>query len=218
MSLTADGYRQLAFINRFLKPLVQKHCTRLQYLLSPSEKKKVLFYYPMYTVLACAQVYVCLKGRRLTKNETKRLTLVGAMATLCDDLIDEDQFSRSDIFHLLTAGAGEAGISAKARLLIMLNNELKLLWPLTDAYVQQLNTALEWQSTSERQLNPNISLDEIVHICRHKNGHSSLMFATLVDEQWSSIEKDFIFQSAMVGQLTNDSFDIYFDTNAGSKT
>jgi hypothetical protein len=218
LALTADGYRQLAFIKRFLQPLVQKHCDRLQYQLSASEKKKVLFYYPMYTVLACAQMYVRIKGRRLTKAETQRLTLVGAMATLCDDLIDEDQFTRDEIFYLLSAGQDESGLSTKAKLLISLNNELKYFWPLTKRYLDQLQTALEWQAISERQLNPNITLEEIVHICRNKNGHTSLMFATLVDEDWSEQELKFIFQSAMVGQLTNDSFDIYFDTEAGIKT
>lgn len=218
ISLTADGYRQLAFINRFLKPLVYKHTSRLHYELSPSEKKKVLFYYPMYTVLACAQMYVCIKGRRLTRDETKRLTLVGAMATLCDDLIDEDQFTRDDIFYLLSAQQDEEGLSTKAKLLVALNNELKAFWPLPAAYLEQLKTALEWQAISERQANPAITLDEIVHICRNKNGHTSLMFASLVDENWSAEEHSFIFRSAMVGQLTNDSFDIYFDTQAGIKT
>jgi fido (protein-threonine AMPylation protein) len=218
LALSADGYRQLAFIKRFLKPLVYKHAARLGYQLSPSEKKKVLFYYPMYTVLACAQMYVRIKGRRLSTEETKRLTLVGAMATLCDDLIDEDQFTRDEIFYLLSADQDEAGLSPKAKLLVSLNNELKAFWPLTSKYLEQLKTALEWQAISERQLNPAITLEEIVHICRSKNGHTSLMFATLVDEDWSDQELKFIFQSAIVGQLTNDSFDIYFDTQAGIKT
>jgi hypothetical protein len=218
LALTADGYRQLAFIKSFLKPVVNKHADRLGYELSPSEKKKVLFYYPMYTVLACAQMYVCIKGRRLTRNETQRLTLVGAMATLCDDLIDEDQFTRDEIFYLLSAKQDEERLSLKAKLLIALNDELKSFWPLKQEYLEQLKTALEWQAISERQLNPSITLEEIVHICRNKNGHTSLMFATLVDEDWTEQERKFIFQSAMVGQLTNDSFDIYFDTQAGIKT
>jgi hypothetical protein len=125
LSLTADGYRQLAFINRFLKPLVRRHAHRLGYTLSASERKKVLFYYPMYTVLACAQMYVSLKGRRLTNDENKRLTLVGAMATICDDLIDEDNWTRNEIFMLLSDNIREDGISAKAQLLLALNRELK---------------------------------------------------------------------------------------------
>jgi hypothetical protein len=127
LTLTFDGYRQLAFINKFLKPLVYKNCKRVGYELSPSEKKKVLFYYPMYTVLACAQMYVTLKGRSLSKDETKRLTLVGAMATICDDLIDEDNWTREQIFQLLSNTLDEQGLTTKAQLLVSLNKELQQL-------------------------------------------------------------------------------------------
>ncbi len=218
LSLTLDGYKQLAFINRFLKPLVYKHCKRLDYQLSASEKKKILFYYPMYTVLACGQMYVTLKGRRLTKDETKRLTLVGAMATICDDLIDEDNWSRGQIFQLLSSNLNEEGLTTKAKLLVSLNKELQQFWQLSEKYLKQLKIALEWQAVSGKQSDPNITLDEIVQVCREKNGHTSLMFATLIDEDWDEKELQFIYQSAIVGQLTNDSFDMYFDTQNGIRT
>ncbi len=218
LMLTFDGYRQLAFIKKFLSPLINKHCSRLGYQFSEKEKKKVHFYYPMYTVLACAQMYVSLKGRKLTNNETKRLSLVGSMATICDDLIDEDNWTREQIFHLLSNNLNEDDLPIKAQLLVSLNKELQLFWPLTDKYLNQLKIALEWQALSGRQLDPAISLKEIVHICREKNGHTSLMFASLIDEEWTEHELKFIYQSAIVGQLTNDSFDMYFDTHNGIKT
>lgn len=218
LRLTWSGYRQLAFNNSFLKPLLHKHCRRLNYTLTSSEKKKVLFYYPMYTVLACAQMYLTLKGRKLTKNERKRLTLVGAMATLCDDLIDENNFSREEIFHLLSNNLNEEGLHIKAKLLVALNRELQTFYTLSPEYLSQLKMGLQRQAASVKQSDPNISLEEIVNICREKNGHTSLMFASLLDEKWSKEELQFIYQSAMVGQLTNDSFDIYFDTQQGINT
>src|SRR4051812_11220050 len=121
LGLTIDGYKQLAFIKTFLKPLVKHNASRLGYHLSDTEKKKVLFYYPMYTVLACAQMYVTLKGRDLTRGERKRLTLVGAMATMCDDLIDEDGWTRDEIFGLLSNNLEEKDIYVKAQLLVSLN-------------------------------------------------------------------------------------------------
>ncbi|MDB5193059.1 MAG: hypothetical protein JWQ96_2622 [Segetibacter sp.] len=218
ISLTIDGYKQRAFINKFLKPLVTKHAHRLGYQLSASEKKKILFYYPMYTVLACAQMYVSLKGQPLTKDETKRLTLVGAMATICDDLIDEDHWNRDQIFALLSNNIDESSLSSRAQLLVSLNKELQQFWTLSETYLKQLKKALEWQAKSGVQMEETVTLDEIVHVCREKNGHTSLMFATLVDEDWDEKELAFIYQSAIVGQLTNDSFDIYFDTQKGIHT
>ncbi len=103
-------------------------------------------------------------------------------------------------------------MTSKAQLLISLNKELQEFWPLSEKYLRQLKIALEWQADSGKQLQTNISLDEIVHICREKNGHTSLMFASLIDEEWTKQEQQFIYQSAIVGQLTNDSFDVYFDS------
>ncbi len=218
LRLSWSGYKQLAFIKSFLKPLVEKHCRRLGYELSASEKKKVLFYYPMYTVLACAQMYLTLKRRKLTNDERKRLTLVGAMATLCDDLIDENNFTRQQIFNLLSNNVNEEELETKAKLLVALNKELQKFYTLSPEYLSQLKMALQWQAASVKQSDPTISLEEIVDICREKNGHTSLMFASILDEKWSSEELRFIYQSAIVGQLTNDSFDIYFDTQEGIKT
>ena len=218
LRLTWTGYKQLAFIKSFLKPLVEKHCKMLGYELSASEKKKVLFYYPMYTVLACAQMYLTLKGRNITKDERKRLTIVGAMATLCDDLIDENNFTREKVFNLLSNNFNEEALDTKANLLVALNKELQKFYTLSPQYLQQLKMALQRQAASVKQSDPNISLEEVVGICREKNGHTSLMFASLLNEKWSREELKFIYQSAIVGQLTNDSFDIYFDTQKGIST
>lgn len=183
LRLTLSGYQQSAFTRSFLNPLVEKHCRRLGYELSPSEKKKVLFYYPMYTVLACAQMYLTLKGRKISKHERKRLTLVGAMATLCDDLIDEQHWSKEHVFNLLSNNLSEEDLDAKAKLLVALNKELQKFYSLSPDYLQQLTMALHRQSSSVKQSDKNISLEEIIDICREKNGHTSLMFASLLDEK-----------------------------------
>lgn len=218
LGLTLDGYRQLAFINRFLKPLVNFHCQRIGYQLTASERKKVLFYYPMYTILGCAEMYIALKGRSLTIDERKRLTLVAAWATLCDDLVDDYNWTHDEVLNIIFNDPAEESFPGNVRLLIALNNELNKTWNASDKYINQLKIALEWQSESARQLDPGITLDEVVEICREKNGNTSLMFATLIDEEWTEKELAFIYQSAIVGQLTNDSFDMYFDTQNGIHT
>ncbi len=218
IGLTLSGYSQLAFINGFLKPLVNSYCKRIGYQLTPSEKKKVLFYYPMYTILGCAEMYIALKGRSLAPNERKRLTLVAAWATLCDDLVDDYNWTRDEVFDIIFNKPTKEGLPGNAKLLVALNNELNKTWKVTDNYINQLKVALEWQSVSAKQLDANITLDEIVTICREKNGNTSLMFAALIDEEWTEKELAFIYQSAIVGQLTNDAFDIYKDTQSGINT
>lgn len=218
LNLTLDGYRQLAFINSFLKPLVNSHCKKTGYQLTLSERKKVLFYYPMYTILGCAEMYTALKGRSLTIDERKRLTLVAACATLCDDLIDDHNWTHDQVFNIIFNNPREENLPGNVKLLAALNNEFNKIWKVSDKYINQLKIALEWQSVSAKQLNPDITLDEIVTICREKNGNTSLMFAALIDEEWTEKELAFIYQSAIAGQLTNDAFDMYFDTQHGIRT
>lgn len=218
VGLTLDGYRQLAFINSYLKPLVNKHCKKTGYQLSPSENKKVLFYYPMYTILGCAEMYTVLKGRGLTTDERKRLTLVAAWATLCDDLVDDHNWTRDEVFNIIFNNPNEEGLPGNVKLLTALNNEFHKIWKVSNKYINQLKIALDWQSVSAKQLDPDITLDEIVTICREKNGNTSLMFAALIDEEWTEKESAFIYQSAIAGQLTNDAFDMYKDTQAGIYT
>ena len=216
--LSWSGYRQLLFIRNFLKPLIARHSAALGYTLTPAEKKKVLFYYPMYTVLACAQMYLRLKGRKLSHAERSRLTLVGAMATLCDDLIDEHGYTRHQVLALLSQSPGDGPADKKVQLLLRLNADLYRLFEPPPKYRAQLAMALNRQAASSHQLDADITLEEVIAVCREKNGHTSLMFASLLDEDWSSIELQFIYQSAIVGQLTNDSFDMYFDTQEGIHT
>lgn len=218
LGLTWDGYRQLAFISSYLKPLVNAQCKTTGYQLSASEKRKVLFYYPMYTILGCAEMYIALKGRNLTIDERKRLTLVAAWATLCDDLVDDHNWTRDEVFDIVFNNPDDEGLPGNVKLLIALNNELHKIWKVSDKYINRLRVALEWQSVSAKQLDPKITLDEIVTICREKNGNTSLTFAALIDEEWTETELAFIYQSAIVGQLTNDSFDMYFDTHNGIHT
>src|SRR3954454_18775277 len=124
LRLTADGYRQLAFINSFLKPIVTINCRKTGYQLSASENKKVLFYYPMYTILGCAQMYTALKGRDVTMDERKRLTLLGAWATLCDDLVDDYNWSHEEVLDIIFNSPKEEGLPGNVQLLVALNSEL----------------------------------------------------------------------------------------------
>lgn len=140
------------------------------------------------------------------------------MATLCDDLVDELNYSREQVLQLLSNKVKDEGLDKKAKLLLALNKELHSLGGLPADYMSQLKMALQRQAASAQQSDDGITLHEIEVICREKNGHTSLMFASLLDEKWSNEELRFIYQSAMVGQLTNDSFDIYFDTQEGIKT
>lgn len=210
-----SAFQQLRFIRHFLKPIVDKHCSTLQYPLSPKEKKKVDFYYPLFNHIVNCENYLCLKGRKLSLEESKRLAILSAMATLYDDLIDEEYLETTQYFQIVDRTLPLEQATLKVQLIFALDDELKAIWQPTTNYNNALKTAIEWQVISTKQLQPDISLDEILHISEKKCGYSSLLWAAVLDESWTKEEQQFIYQSGFVGQIVNDLFDAFKDRTDG---
>lgn len=207
-------YRQLRFVKQYLEPMVSSFCDMLQYQLNEAEKRKTFRYYPLLTVCALAENYVLLKGRGLTEMERKRITLMSSMATLCDDLIDEDGWNESQLLDLLDSKIAYNALSKKAKLIVAMNEELKKL-QIKPAYWEQLRKAFHGQADSIRQHQPDLTLEETIAIAREKNGNYCLTVAELIDEDWSDNERNIIYQHGMMGQMTNDIYDTYKDTQEG---
>jgi len=213
-----SAYRQLRFIKSFLKPIVDRHCAALDYPLSDKEKKKVDFYYPLFNQIVNCENYLCIKGRGLTLAERQRLAIISAMATLYDDLIDEEDWDKAQYFHILHRTLPEAQQTPKVKLIFALDDELRNYWQPTQQYLDALHLAIDWQVESSRQLHNNISLEEILHISEEKCGNSSLLWASIMDEAWTPADEQFIYQSGFVGQIVNDVFDAFKDREDGIYT
>jgi hypothetical protein len=213
-----SAFKQLRFMKNFLKPIVQKHCEALNYPLSKKEKKKVDFYYPLFNHIVNCENYLCIKGRKLTKAESQRLAIISAMATLYDDLIDEEDWEKEHYFEILNRTLAPALQTPKVKLIFALDDKLRNYWQPTKVYQDALKLAIEWQVISARQLHNNISLEEILHISEEKCGNSSLLWASIMDEDWTAEDKQFIYQSGFVGQIVNDLFDAFKDREDGVYT
>ncbi|HEX6913896.1 MAG TPA: class 1 isoprenoid biosynthesis enzyme [Chitinophagaceae bacterium] len=210
-------YRQYRFVKTYLQPMVRGFCDVLKYQLNSLEERKVYRYYPLLTVCALAENYTLLKGRGLSAIERKRITLMSAMATLCDDLIDEGGWTEQQLLDLLDSRHPYGQLPVKAKLIIAMNEEFKKL-DINPAYWVQLRKAFHGQAESIRQHDSGLSLDETIHIAREKNGNYCLAVAALIDENWSQLEHDIIYQHGMMGQMTNDIYDTYKDTHEGIHT
>ncbi len=202
-------------MKQFLKPIVDRHCEALDYPLSKKEKKKVDFYYPLFNHIVNCENYLCIKGRRLTLQESQRLAIISAMATLYDDLIDEEDWEKEQYFQILDRTLPLVQQTPKVKLIFALDNELQQYWQPTQTYREALKLAIEWQVISARQLQTGISLKEILHISEKKCGNSSLLWASIMDEDWKVEDHQFIYQSGYVGQIVNDLFDAFKDREDG---
>jgi hypothetical protein len=216
-------YKQYRFVKRYLEPMIFSFCEILKYELNALEKRKTLRYYPLLTVCALAESYTFLKGRGLTEIERKRITLMSAWATLCDDLIDEDGWNEQQMFDLLDLLESHnnkisySSLPAKAKLIVAINEAFKKL-DIRPAYWQQMRKAFHGQADSIRQHQPELTLEETIAIAREKNGNYCLTVAALIDEEWTDTERQIIYQHGMMGQMTNDIYDTYKDTHEGIHT
>ncbi len=210
--------KQKRFIKKYLHPFIDESCNKIGLRLSKAGSKKMLLYYPAFTVIAGAANYLLIRKRKLTHKERWQLTYVAAMASLCDDLIDEESWSAAQLFNLLDDRSVEFSGSKKARLILALNEELYKKYTPPEGYHQLLRNAIQSQADSINQLNPEISYNEIIKISKEKNGNTSLMFASLIDEDWTKEELAMIYQSGFMGQLVNDTYDVYKDLQDGVQT
>lgn len=210
-------YKEWKFIQSFLVPLVEQACINCHYTLNKEERKKVLKYYPLLSVCANADNYATLANRELTLLERKKITLMSAMATLCDDLLDEEGWLMEDLFTFLDSLQFQKPLhkpSPKAALILALNENF-LTYGIEERYWQQLKTAFIAQSDSIKQNQNNLSKEETLQISKEKNGHTSLLVASLMDVNWSANQLKIIYQTGVMGQLTNDIFDTHKDLQTG---
>ena len=210
-------YKEYRFVKKYLQPLVNSFCESLKYELNDLEKRKVFRYYPLLTVCALAENYTLLKGRGLTETERRRITLMSAMATLCDDLIDEGGWTEQQLLDLLDNKHTYHSLPVKAKLIVAMNEAFKKL-DIQPAYWDQLRKAFHGQADSIRQHQEHLDLAETIAIAREKNGNYCLAVAALIDEDWTDIERKIIYQHGMMGQMTNDIYDTYKDTHDGIHT
>jgi len=208
----------MKLMRSFLRPLVNSSLEKVNYTLSPKEKKKVDFYYPLFNQIVNIENYLCLKGRYASKAEAKRMAIISAMATLYDDLIDEENFEKEQYHAIVDKTMAIESITPKIKLIFELDNQLRKIWNPTYEFINALKLAIEWQVSSKQQLKASISLHEILSISEKKCGNSSLLWASVLDEDWTAEEKAFIYQSGMVGQLVNDLFDAFKDREDGVYT
>jgi hypothetical protein len=214
----ARAYRQLRFMEQFLKPIVNKCCSQVGYHFSAKEKQKATFFYPLFNHIFNCENYLIIKNRKLTLAESRRLTIISVMATLYDDLIDEERWDKDKLYSVLHRNMPLLEQTPKVQLIFALDDELHKIWQPTQQYINALHLAIDWQLISAKQLQQSISLDEVLNISKEKCGNSSLLWAALLDENWSEADTQFIYQSGLVGQLVNDLMDAFKDREDGVQT
>jgi len=211
---------QSIFIKKKIIPIVEKSCKKINYQLSKEDKKKLYKMYPLLTVCVFAENFTLLTNRTLTLSERKKLSLLSVMMPLCDDLTDEEKWTKKDLlifFETLKFNSPLYKTSLKAELIIEIH-KIFITYSISENYFECLRNALIAQSDSILQFNPNLTINEIYSISKSKSGLTQLLIASLINEDWTETHLKIFYQSGIIVQLINDIFDIYKDLHDGIYT
>ena len=203
--------KQYRYVQSVVKPLVLDCCNEASFKLSKQHARELFRTYPIYTVCCNAENYLIFRNRSIKPNERKRITLGGIMASLSDELLDEDGWSIDHLIQLLNDESSFDNLQGRAKLLVLINEAFKNTGYINDGYLDQLQKAFYVQATSSIQFNTDISFADAARITKDKGGQANLLIAYLLDERFSEQEKAFVYQTGVLGQLMDDIYDIYED-------
>ena len=210
--------KQYRYVQSVIKPLVLDCCNKASFTLSKQHARELFRTYPIYTVCCNAENYLILRDRNINHNERKRITLGGIMASLSDELLDEDGWTLDDLIKLLHDEKHLTDLNNRAQLLVLINQAFKSTGYINEGYLEQLQKAFYIQATSSIQFNSDISFSEAAKITKEKGGQANLLIGYLLDEHFSEQEKAFIYQTGVLGQLMDDIYDIYEDLQQNIQT
>lgn len=202
---------QYRYVQSTIKPLVLDCCEKASFTLTRQHARELFRTYPLYTVCCNAENFLILKGRKININERKRITLGGIMASLSDELLDEDGWSLEDLILLLNNQKTFDDLSERAKLLVLINEAFKSTGYINEGYLDQLQKAFIVQANSAIQFKSDISFTDAAKITKDKGGQANLLIGYLLDGKFSDLENKFIYQTGVLGQLMDDIYDIYED-------
>ena len=162
--------------------------------------------------------FTMLENRYTNKNERESNKLYFVLASLYDDLMDENIVSKEELNEMFLNPKKATPITFSE--IALIDTHLKLLNRVDDkeAYQVVLTSIHEAQMDSIKQLNPEISLDEILSITKRKGGYSLLMCRFYINMRADKNLDECWFALGGMIQMTNDLYDIYKDTHAGIHT
>jgi hypothetical protein len=179
---------------------------------SKAQIKRITKYWQLGLNLVCKNLYD-LTGKELQPNEHKRIVLLSVFGPLFDDLFDDKILDHTKITELITNPETYVAINDTDRLVVKLYLELLRNLPEKELFVQQLQAVAYWQQESLKQLNENISEEELYQITYNKSYYAVLLYCAVLDEYPDSTLREMLFPIAGLMQLTNDAFDVYKDVH-----
>ncbi|MFO7852660.1 MAG: class 1 isoprenoid biosynthesis enzyme [Bacteroidota bacterium] len=210
MKIHANIKKQQAFIKKTLANDISEIKKNSDNSLSEKDFRKIFTYYGSAVPAILGEGYCLLRGKGMTNDERYRLTYMGALTGLFDDLFDEKGTEEKHIKELVNKPAESIATNSHEKLFIRFyKNVLDSGNP--SLVRKHLNRVFDAQVLSKRQKDPGLNEEDIRHITMEKGGTSLLFYRCAFPEKLKESEHRMLYQLGGLGQLENDIFDVYKD-------
>jgi hypothetical protein len=184
--------------------------------------KKIQWY--MVEMVFTGELLATLTGYSINRKDKESLIFLGAIMALFDVVTDDMRLEKSTVNRLLkntfssersTAGVTETSIEKIYYLYLDRLNEMagKGYWIEVEEYIR----IIRFQVNSARQMEENITEEDVISITMAKGGASVLMCSAVMFQISDPLKKA-LYQLGGFIQMMNDCQDIYKDTVEGIKT
>ena len=179
--------------------------------------QKIKKYYCLGIPVTCAS-YKKIYGSSLSEKERELATLTGIITPLIDDFTDEKTLSDEKIEALTSAPEKYLPSTVEEEIVKSILCTLLKKVPSRDGFLYALNRTIKAQHLSVKQMDKNVTQDELLHITLEKGAWSHIFFHYIIDE--IPAEQTVAAMDTMGGmlQMSNDIFDVYKDYKDGIST
>lgn len=210
-SLYKDVKRQKSYIKKVIDPFIDNVRDGNDGTLDEEDFHKIRHYYGMGVPAIVGEGFCTLRGKAMSDKERIACTYQGALTGLYDDFFDKANMEQDDIRKMMdTPDPARAGSSLEELFVRSLVNVHKNISN-KDKFAVAFDRVFVAQVESRKQLNPDISWDEIRDISFLKGGVSLLFYRSIFENEPAGGEEEALYEAGALMQLGNDIFDVYKD-------
>ncbi|MEK6782336.1 MAG: class 1 isoprenoid biosynthesis enzyme [Bacteroidota bacterium] len=203
--------QQKKFIQDYISGQLEVARTENDGSLDESDFKKITSYYGLAVPAILGEAFCALHGRKMTSKERMASTCQGAITGLFDDFFDKRLISDQELKAFIERPKQLTGNTSSEKLFLYfyrmaLENaaEPKLM-------MEHLYRVFHAQVDSKKQVNSDLSSDEIKAITFLKGGTSLVFYRMAFTPSFGKDEEDMLLRLGGLMQLSNDIFDVYKD-------
>ncbi len=215
--LWKDIQTQKRFNKVFLAPYIETLEKKYDGHFHKGQREKILNYYGLFIPAVLAASYKRLYKTILSDDERKRVTLFGILTPVGDDLFDIDQLDIAAIHTITYTPHLYQDSHFTAHVACEIQDFLLHHVPNVAAYTLAAKHVFDIQIETLKQLDANISEEEIAHITFCKGGYSVIIYHEVMHAADDALRAA-LFDVGSLMQLANDLFDLHKDIPDGIQT